>query len=130
VAQSSPQGKARRVGGREGGREERVEGDSRVGRGLQLQVATGGGGAGAVVVAQPSPIGVCSGCSERRARGAEVRSDGRRERRAEVGGGGREGESWLAPWEVAGGEGAALCRRRGRDLRRSLRERREATDLR
>jgi hypothetical protein len=47
-----------------------------------------------------------------------------------VGGGGREGESWLAPWEAAGGEGTALCRRSGRDLRRSLRERREATDLR
>jgi hypothetical protein len=55
-----------------------------------------------------------------------------------VGGGGREGESLLAPWEAAGGEGAALGRRLrkeereryGRDLRRSLRERREATDQR
>jgi hypothetical protein len=55
-----------------------------------------------------------------------------------VEGGGREGESWLAPWEAPGGEGAALCRRlgkegrerRGRDLKRSLRERREATNLR
>jgi hypothetical protein len=81
---------------------------------------------------------VSSGCGERRARGAEVRSDGRPERRAEVEGGGREGESWLAPWEAPGGEGAALCRRlgkegrerRGRDLKRSLRERREATNLR
>jgi hypothetical protein len=63
-------------------------------------------------------------------RAAGVGSGGRRERRAEVGGGGREGESWLAPWEVAGGEGTALCRRSGRDLRRSLRERREGTDLR
>jgi hypothetical protein len=61
---------------------------------------------------------------ERRLRG------GRREWRAEVGGGGCEGESWLAPWEAVGGEGAVLCRRRGRDLRRSLREMREATDLR
>jgi hypothetical protein len=82
VAQSSLQGKARKAGGQEGGREERVEGDNRVGRGLHLQVATGGGGAGAVVVAQPSLLGVCSGCGERRARGAEVRSDGREERRA------------------------------------------------
>jgi hypothetical protein len=68
VAQSSPQGKARKAGGQEGGREERVEGDGRVGRGLHLQVATGGGGAGTVVVAQPSLLGVCSGCGERRAR--------------------------------------------------------------
>jgi hypothetical protein len=66
----------------------------------------------------------------RRGGGSITESGGRRERRAEVGGGGREGESWLAPWEAAGGEGTALCRRSGRDLRRSLRERREATDLR
>jgi hypothetical protein len=44
-----------------------------------------------------------------------------------VGRGGSEGESWLAPWEAAGGEGAALCRGSEEEFER---ERREATDLR
>jgi hypothetical protein len=52
--------------------------------------------------------GAASGYGRQRARGGEL---------ANAMGGGRRG-------------GAVLCRRRGRDPRRSLRERREATDLR